>query len=268
MEVRKLGARKWTHFETATDMALTVQNDCAKAFDYDMGEDWAGGSWQEAMQRAKEGEPARVPRSDAFLSRMEDLARMESHAFEAQASVAGGVANVPAYLAGHPASMRMRRRVMKQQAPLVVLVDCFASAGVSVDAIERRGAAVLALVRAVSVIRPVTLVAFCALGGDKTTVHSFRVETAPLDLSRAAWALGSPNVLRHHFHALRGKITGDGSCYQGGYPDPDATADLAAALGFEEYVSTGQLVGADPNWQSDEAAAEWCRKTIAQTIAE
>jgi hypothetical protein len=268
LQVTDLGDRKWTHFETATAMAAAVETDCTKALEYDPDTKWSGGNWQQALTRARQGELARVSSSDAFIDRMEDLAALETHAFETQAAVAGGAVNVPAFLSGHPASMRLRRRVMKQQAPLVVMVDCFASYGVSTKSIERRGAAVLALVRAMSAIRPVTLLAFCALGGSTTTVHSFRVETAPLDLARAAWALGSPNVLRHHFHALRGKITDNPACYEGGFSDPDATADLAKALGFEDYVSTGAMVGACPDWQSDEAAADWVRQTLAASIAD
>lgn len=253
---------KWCHLDNQSGMAGLLEGPLEKATRYNHRDDWAGGSWQEAIDRARAGEQSRVALSDAFLEKVESMTRMETSQFQNVAAVAGGAVNVPAMLSGTPVTMRQRRRVMAQVHPVVVLADCFASAGVSVDAISRRGAAILALVRALSAIRPVTLVAQCALGGPNT-LHSFRIETAPLDLARAAWALGSPQVLRCHFHAQAGNLAGRANCYEGGYPVDGSNDALAAALGFDEYIATGRLVGGDPAWEDDDAAAAWVQETLA-----
>jgi hypothetical protein len=110
--------------------------------------------------------------------------------------------------------MRRRARVMHEQAPLSIVVDIASSAGIEAKQIEKRGAAILALVRALSAVRPVELWAGVSASPSslkaKGAWHVFsRIDTAPLDLARAAHVLCCPAVARSMLYALVHKYAGD-----------------------------------------------------------
>jgi len=146
-----------------------------------------------------EGDERMGNASDALLAKFEDLVPF-STAWQTRNDVVGGLPNVPAFLAGHPMSMRRRVRVAKEQAPLGILVDMTTSAGVSQDFMVKRGTLVIALVRMLALRRPITLHVTSGLAagspsnpdGQRSACYvTTRIETTPLDLSRAAYMLGS-----------------------------------------------------------------------------
>jgi hypothetical protein len=98
-------------------------------------------------------------------------------------------------LAGNPVNMRRRQRVLSQAAPLNVVVDLGSSASVSNKSLERRGAAVLAFVRLIAAQRPVNLYLACAFSPNSAAPDiacgglAVRIDTSPLDLARAAYAI-------------------------------------------------------------------------------
>ncbi len=142
------------------------------------------------------------------------LDKLESHQFISSAyrctdSIIGALPNIPAYLSGNPCNMRLRRRVTLDSAPLAIVVDLTSSAAIKNKDLERRGAAILALVRILSQRRPIELWAGTGLNrGDGATLAYFKIDTAPLDLARAAYALIDPAVSRG---------LGYGVCYTHGY---------------------------------------------------
>lgn len=146
-------------------------------------------------ERASSGDLSRVAASDTLMSKLENLVTLQTAQMATIDAICGGVPNVPAFLAGQPINMRRRQRVMSQAAPLNVIVDLASSASVPSSSLEKRGAAVLAFVRVISAQRPVNLYLGCAFThrtGDKTIntgAIAVRVDTAPLDLARAAFAI-------------------------------------------------------------------------------
>jgi len=178
--------------------ALRVDNK-----DRTRGRDWdSGQSYNDATRLCRTGDLNKVAPSDAFMRKFEDIIGFESRQFRVVNDVAGGVPNIGAYLAGNPINMRRRARVMSEQAPLNVVVDLVSSGGITAKDLERRGAAVLALVRLLSAVRPVNLYAVaCGLPhgvhGYTSVGFAVRIDTAPLDLARAAHVLGSPAVPRN-----------------------------------------------------------------------
>jgi hypothetical protein len=119
---------------------------------------FTGASKTATIDALTNGAPAAaVAKSDKMLADFEQVIRVETSRFETVNAVAGGVANVPAFLAGHPMAMRQRRRVDSALGPLTVLVDVTTSAHISEQTIERRGIAVLALIRALAAVRPIDL---------------------------------------------------------------------------------------------------------------
>lgn len=178
------------------------------------GKSWSGNmSYNDALQKVSTGDLARVPDSDAFLARYENL-NAPRGAWQTIDDVAGGVPNVQALLAGHPLTMRRRARVMKDTAPLTVAVDLVSSGGIDSDSLTRRGVAILALVRALSASRPVELWA-----GGSATPYNFkgachvwgRIDTAPLDLARAAHIMTATAVARGLIYATLHDMGGDSS---------------------------------------------------------
>jgi hypothetical protein len=176
------------------------------------GQSWVGGiSQDEALSACFNGRPDMVAQSDEFLRHFESVELSTSRHLWRD-SVAGPFANVPAYIAGQPLSMRMRMRDTNASAPLCVVMDTTSGATVSAEQIARRGSAVLALVRLLAVSRPVELWTLCALDADghktKNAIFSLvRIETAPLDLARAAYCMthaAFPRMLQGEIARLHG----------------------------------------------------------------
>lgn len=167
----------------------------------------SGGSWIGGLTAAmadrclREGEASRVAASEDYLAKFEGKFAFHTARFKTIDAVAGGAPNVAAYIAGTPLAMRRRQRTADDLAPLTIVVDTTSSGGINAAKLERRGAALLALVRLLAARRPVTLWAGAALGprGDNRVQMCSvmtRIETAPLDLARAAFLLGHPGASR------------------------------------------------------------------------
>ena len=233
------------------------------------GLDWAGGTIGQTVARAEMGQQELVAASDAFLSRIEETT-LEAHTHAIVPSVAGGAFNLGAHLAGHPLSMRARRRVVSDLNPICILSDHFFSAAVPEGHIRRRGAAILALVRVLCRMRPVSLYATIAIKSAHTLYAAIPVETAPLDLTRAAWLLAGPDVLRNGFHSVLGELQGD--VYKGGFPPANGamnapklyTETFRRLLGFDDAITIPGFHGTDAEfWKSDDTAIRWVNDTVA-----
>jgi hypothetical protein len=160
---------------------------------------WYGNAtFEQACDLAIKGDMSRVAQSDALMTRYEAIA-LETHGKAWRNDVVGALPNVPAFIAGHPLNMRRRVRQENAAAPIAIVVDCCVSAMVSADMLARRGAAILALVRILAGRRPVELWACTMSGGDPRSCVTMaaRIDTAPLDLGQAAFALTHPAFLRH-----------------------------------------------------------------------
>lgn len=178
------------------------------------GNDWTGGmAYNDSLRRVQEGCNAAAARSDAYLSKLE-ARDFVSRKFVTVAAVAGGLPCVPAMLAGHPLAMRQRRRQMTDSAPLAIIVDVASSGNIRAEQLEKRGAAVTALVRMLSAVRPVSLHIGVSVtpGGTTDGVHVFcRMDTAPIDLARTAHMLTHASVARAMFYGAAYERAGAGT---------------------------------------------------------
>lgn len=161
---------------------------------------WSGGSTHAQFeQRIRTGDTDLVHQSDEFLAKIEDQVPL-SRGWRNFDDVVGAVPNIPAFLAGHPQCMRRRERTMKQTAPLAIYMDLTSSAGISAKSVQKRGVTLLALTRLLVDHRPVELYVGTSLGdygrlaGSYTTM--WRIDTAPLDLARAAFFIGATVMSR------------------------------------------------------------------------
>lgn len=224
-----------------------------------------GGTYGKACERTLRGDLSLVEESDRLMSKFEQLA-YDTQRRSWTDDVVGAIPNVPAFVAGHPLNMRRRTAAASDVAPIVVYVDLFASCGFSHKQIAARGAAALALVRILSMRRPVELFAGCSTEGrEGTKLHIspiVKIDSTPLDLARAAYALTSPEFLRrvmfgmcHHMGAKKHIFAPEH--YFG-------RAAFAPALGEGELLLLPPMIGA-PSY-SDALAWNDPERWIAEKI--
>lgn len=189
-----IGRDAVTHFRFADSPGEMADYAMAGGRVTKAAESWRGGlEASQSVRRCHYGDLSRVAPSETLLSRFERFA-FQSVRREWKDDICGQVPNVPAFIAGTPLSMRRRAKVESPAAPLAIVVDLTTSAGIKPDAIERRGAAILAIVRVLSARRPIELWAGTITDANNrkdATAHFARIETAPLDLARAAFVLVS-----------------------------------------------------------------------------
>lgn len=263
-------------FDSMADWSDHLARDCAAARamteSADVRDGWRGADTATTLARAAGGDAARVAMADAMLARLEDAVGFEARRWRAVDAVAGGVPNVPAYLAGAPLAMRRRARMMDTAAPLTIAVELGVSASVDAPTIARRGAAALALARIAAATRPVELWAYFAArdgsgGGD--ALMAVRLDTAPVDVARAAWLFCAPEALRRAGFATLDVAAGGWTDGEVKWLDTFETHKTAAAdlfrraVGAEDVVTVhGLLSNGDVHFGTDAAAAAWVREAL------
>lgn len=265
-------------FSDPADFAAYLRGPCAVS-PYLTGKaggaaDWYGATPAETLARADAGNERLTAPCDRLLSRMETVDFATSR-FATVSAVAGGAPCVPAYLAGSPMAMRRRVRVADDLAPLAVLVDMGVSASVKHGTIQRRGAAALALVRLLAATRPVSLWVICGQCTDKhdaarDAAFAVRLDTAPLDVARAAWLLAAPEAFRRAgfaaCHAIAGlpDKTGVNWLQDSHTRHPALLRDCAPILtGCADFLLVPSLITAgETQFDSDESAAAWVQAQL------
>ena len=181
---------------------------------------------QRAIDLCLTGDESAVAASDVLLSKMEEHILMPSTRALWTDDVAGAFPNIPAYISGQPLNMRTRTKHQIDSAPLAIMVDLGISAAISAEQVRNRGTAILALVRALSAHRPIELWAMDFGAADEQSagwsstnrtncvIVAARIETSPLDLSTACYALTHPAFVRQVLFSLESKYHG----FLGGWP--------------------------------------------------
>lgn len=242
-EIGRNSADHWRLFDSPAEIADFVQARCQSAANSRGGGSWYGHEDGATIARhARGGDPSRVASSDALLDRFERFA-FETERKAWRDDIAGGFPNVPAYLAGHPLAMRRRMTDATASAPLAIVVDLATSSGVSSKTIERRGAAILALTRLLTMRRPVELWAGCLTGAghnDRECAAIFtKIATQPLDLATAAYVMTSAGFPRCLIYSVAKQEAG--FCYHWPYRDHTASRKHLAAIcaqGFSHATET------------------------------
>jgi hypothetical protein len=99
-----------------------------------------------------------------------------------------------------------------EQSPLTVYLDVCVSSGISPTELTERGIAILALVLILSERRPVDLYVYSTAANHDAHIPLVRIETRPLDISAATYALASAGFLRNLCMGF-----GDTFDYRGGW---------------------------------------------------
>lgn len=154
----------------------------------------------------RNGSPELTAQADKFMTKFEDDVFV-GRAWNCVDGVVGAVPNIPAFLAGHPQHMRRRQRTTSASGPIAIMLELTGSSGTMSERAVR-GAAMLALARLLTNARPVELWTLVTYGmTNSMDMLACRIDTAPLDVSRAAamlmdqTAFGSANIA--HKRVLR-----------------------------------------------------------------
>lgn len=171
---------------------------------------WTGESRAETLRFCEHGDPSRVPAAEALLAQIADKVDLRAGMPAWQSDVAGAFVDVPAYLSGSPECMRRKAYQPDERAPVRVLVCTTSSAGIPADKLNARGVAVLALVMALQVSRPVSLAVFTSLDGDRRgdAILINEVGNSPLALSEACFALSSAGFARNLGYGIARALCG------------------------------------------------------------
>lgn len=179
------------------------------------GRGWTGEEFLESREKAAKGDTSHVAEAERLLDKLN--LSIETISPQWVPSVAGMIPSVPDYLAGHPECMRTITDCQSEAAPMRIFVCTSSSAGVNWKDLQKRGIAVLAATMALCQSRPVELWTCTAMdGSDGTTNVMCRINSSPLRLSEACYALcsiGFDRNLTHTFGARANGFTGDWSSY-------------------------------------------------------
>jgi hypothetical protein len=229
---------------------------------------WYGDkTYTQALDCVRNGDLAGVAASEQLLDKLE-AEQFVSPVWRNRLDVVGGSPCVPAYLAGHPMAMRRRERVMSEQGPLTIIVAMTLSGAIEVEDMRKRGATLLALVRLLSTNRPVEIWTAVCLGSTGRGAHVLtKLDTAPLDLARAAHMLTDPCVTRGLGYASCNHIASGG--YMGGWPHGNFEAYQRTARElYSNVIGTSSEVlyvgAAHVNDPTVKEPVKWLKETLAQ----
>jgi len=221
-------------------------------------------SYTACLNAVRDGDLSGVAMADKYLSALEDTVIVSS-GYRVTDDVVGAMPNVPAYLSGNPYNMRLRRRVAKESAPLAIFADLTSSASLTTKQVAQRGAAILALVRLLSQRRPIELWVGAGLNrGTNATLVFTRLDTAPLDLARAAHMLTAETVSRGLCYGLC-KV---GAKTDGGFPfgDIDRWRKHGRDILSRAIAHSSEVLFIPPVFANDKAInrpAEWLSDMLA-----
>ena len=180
----------------------------------------AGNAWYNDESRAttiartRNGDTALVPDAEAILAQLNTDISVPRCTWER--APAGAFCAVPDVLAGLPTPMRRLAHTMDERAPITILATTTSSAGVDAKTLAKRGTVILALVLALSRLRPVVLRQLTALDGKDNgeTIITADINTTPLDLATACYVLTSAGFARRVTYGVAEYIND----FTGGWP--------------------------------------------------
>jgi hypothetical protein len=226
---------------------------------------WYGESRDQTVRRSLHGDPSLVQRAETMLAELDTAVETPRHQWER--SPAGAYACVPDVLAGLPTPMRRQVYVPDDRAPLTLLVNTTCSGGIPADVMQRRGIVILALTMALARIRPISLHVLATMDGyGGETVFTAQINTTPLDLATACYALTSVGFARRLTYDLGRGLNG----FTGGWPrgyrygNPKAYNDaLVPRLGYNPK-DTLLIPAAELSDRLLQWPIEWVNEQIAR----
>lgn len=183
----------------------------ATSFDDGSASQWHGNeSADDVVRRTLVGDTRLVPEAEKLLSQLETEIEVPRRVWDR--SVAGAYVVVPDVVVGLPTPFRRIREVGDEHSPITIFASVAPSASITADMFLKRGVTILGLVLALSRIRPISLHIIDYGDGDRDgtgeSVLCARVNTDPLDVATAAYALTSVGFVRHMHFGLEKALNG------------------------------------------------------------
>jgi len=210
--------QRW--FRSPSEFVAYAREKGLERFNYGYERAWYGGrTFSETEKVLHKGDPRHIKRAEEILSEITRGVNLASLRSQWVSDMHGAYPDVAAYMANDPAYMRRRTRVTDNIAPMKIVISTSVSAGIPTDAIVKRGICLLALVIALSRVRPVEAYAACSHGNRDDYI--IRLPTQPPDLGTICFCLVDPSFDRGLMIALNQHVTGDSWIQWGtGYEDP------------------------------------------------
>lgn len=205
------------HFDSAAELLRTYRsNNCQRKVSY-VGNSWYNNETEaDTLRMTETGNTRLVPEAELLLAQLDSVIETPRLAWER--APAGAFCCVPDVLAGLPTPMRRQVHTNDERAPITILIDTGSSGGISAETLKKRGIVALALVMALSRVRPTTLYQLDVGSGpgDGTgeTVLTTKINTSPLDLATACYLLTSAGFARGLVYTLEERLNGN----SGGWP--------------------------------------------------
>ena len=172
---------------------------------------WLGGETEsETLKFASFGNPTLVPAAEKQMEKLDAVIETQKLIWES--APVGAYYSVPDVIVGRPTCMRKKTFVADESAPIAIYVSTVCSRGISAETLAKRGTTILALVMALSRIRPTSLHIMSYVDGpnDRSgeTVVTAQINTSPLDLASACYGLTSAGFTRLITYELMHKLNG------------------------------------------------------------
>jgi hypothetical protein len=177
---------------------------------------WVGfTTYDQCLDTSKNGDEKLVPEAEKLLDKLD--AEVDIERAQWVAAVSGAYVCVPDYLACVPMSMRRRKRVQSDVAPVRIYVSTTCSCSIDSKLMLKRGVAILALVLKLQQIRPVELNLLAETHGrtDGEYLQAIPIDSAPLNLSVACHCLTHVGFARHLTYGVASMKDG----FNGSWPD-------------------------------------------------
>ena len=159
----------------------------------------------QACRKITTGDESYCAGYESLMSKFEDF-DLSTFRPQWRDDVAGGRPNVQNFLAGTPLSMRRRIKDDSNTAPMAIIVDTTLSAQFDQKDMQKRGSAILALLRILSAKRPVELWLGSVMDSNYNDWGCVltRINTTPLDIATASFIFGSLAFTRRICYGLGG----------------------------------------------------------------
>lgn len=261
------------------DFAFSLLNRKYKAH-HEGDTDWGGGTPNEVAKYCREGNTKDARRAEKLVADIANVA-VANTGLDLDYNLVHGVLDYGAMVAGDPMCMYGTTITETDRAPIGVYIDNWISASIPNRYIERRGSAVLALVLALSIYRPVICkyVGAAGFGPDPKTdnIQILPVPTHPMDLGRAAFMLANPSFTRMGMYCMPNTIHDHpgvdfGPMLAGGNGKHWQSTQLgnwmAERDGAESNIFLPMMFDTkDARFKSDKAALDWVQETVKSYVS-
>lgn len=192
-------------FESSAEFAHVCDNPNVRKYGSDDHRGWAGGTFDEALKYASEGDLKYVSEAERLVEKIDSELDTEGLRPMWQPSVVGNFPLVPAYIAGTPESMLARTDVPDARGDLDLWVEMGVSCCVSQSNMRRRGVCVLAAAMALSRVRNVRVTCFTAFKYNNIAVPL----GSPMDISEVCGMITQTSVTRRLMYNYSDYLSGE-----------------------------------------------------------